>query len=1088
MKNILFVICLFLVLVGYGQKSPTLYVGKQKLTLAKLDVKTTIIGTIATTTYDMSFYNATKRVLEGQLKFPLGENQEIVRLALEMNGELREGVVVEKELGRIAFEGVVRKGVDPALLEKGKGNNYNVRIYPIPAKGYKRVVIAYEQELLYKDQAHYYHLPLNFKNPLQSFSVAIEIANQTKRPLLVEGEETMQFSDWQNSYKTSFQRKNYTANKSILLKIPIAIKEEKLITSNNYFYFYKTLTPKQKKRQNPKHISLYWDVSLSMKNRNITKEINLLDAYFNEIAKVVVNFICFSNTIVSKEKFTVKNGDWSLLKEKLLNTVYDGGTSFSEIEKINDKADAILLSSDGMTTLSKTSLVKNTPIFIINSKTTANHKKLHQIAKKTKGAYVNLNTSSNKEGLTSLTTVPFQYLGFSSKKKNIEVYPSISSKGLRDFSVTGKNYTKGEKIIFFFGYGNTITLEIPVVLKSEVNVKDKDIKRIWAKNKLNELVENKKKNKRQIITLATKYGLVTDFTSLIVLEDVQDYIKYDITPPAGLLKAYNRLKNEKQLSSLSPPPPPVNTPKLDKKANGIQLVEDEKKLAETIIETTETDEAEAISIDDIVDVEEVEEVIEDVPFSVIEKAPVFEGCDENTSKTALKNCFSEKIKTHFAENLNTSLANSLGLSPGRKRLFSKFTIDRAGNVVNIKVKAPHTALANEVVRILRLLPKFKPGSQRHRPVNVSYTLPVIFVVEGVTSSGTQNNNTVTVKANTINRNNFRTNTTNNSGSNNPPVKSPPYKKYQGSLQVAERIPEVPYINALRFFKDKKSAYLFYLTQRKSYKEIPHYYIDVADYFLSKFKAKTYADRILSNVIELDVDNYELLRAFAYKLQEQKNYDLALYIYKKIVELRSEDAQSYRDLALAYQDVGLCQKAFDIFLDIVNQKIYKENKHRRMFRGLQDIAEEELQQLYKKYKNDLDKTKIPKNLISKINSIDLRVVVDWNHNDTDIDLHIIDPNLEECYYNHKTTTQGGKISQDMTQGFGPESFTLKKAKKGFYYIKVKYYSDRVQKIETPTFMKITVFKNQGARNEEKITRVIRLSKKDQEEVVEKVEIR
>lgn len=910
--TLLISLCIFTLLKGYAQKTPVLNIGKEQLALAKLDVKTKIVGTIATTTYDMSFYNATNRVLEGQLKFPLAENQEIVRLALEINGKLREGVVVEKELGRIAFEGIVRRGVDPALLEKGKGNTYNVRVYPIPAKGYKRVVIAYEQELLYKDNAHFYHLPLHFKERLENFNINIEVVNQHKKPLLVKGEEIMQFSNWQNSYKTTFSKEKYTPNKSILVKIPIDVKGEKLIASPNYFYFYKTLNTSVKKRKKPKSISLVWDVSLSMKSRNIEKEIDLLNKYFKTTQNSIVYFIPFSNKVLGKEKFIIKNENWDELKEKLLKSVYDGGTSFSAIQDFKIKSDIVLLSSDGMTTLSNTKLFKENPVFIINSKTEANHKQLNSIAKKTKGTYINLNRSSTKEALTSLTTVPFKYLGFSSKRKNIEVYPSFSSKGLLDFSVAGKNYTNGEKITFFFGYGNTITKEIPVIIKANTQTKDDEIKRIWAKNKLNELTEKPKENKKQIIELATEYGLVTDYTSLIVLEEVEDYVRYNITPPKELLEEYNRIKNNtltkkriatNNINSSLPPPPPA--------PERIEIVEDDAVLEEVVMLSTESDEEESKS---------------------------------------------------------------------------------SGN-----------------------------------------------------------------------------------------------KKYKGSLEVANRTPKTPYLTALSFFKDKESAYLFYLTQRESYKELPHYYIDVSDYFLQKFKAKKYADRILSNIAELDADNYELLKAYAYKLQERSENNLALFIYKKILELRPEDAQSYRDLALAYQEVELCQEAFDVFLDIVTEKIYKDNKHRRVFQGLQDIAKEELQQLYLKYKDDLDKTKIPKELLSEIQPIDLRIVVDWNHNDTDIDLHIIDPNLEECYYEHTITTQGGTLSKDMTQGFGPESFTLKKAKKGWYYVKIKYFGDRKQKIETPTFMKITIFKNQGKRNEEKIVQVIRLTKSDEEEIVQKIKI-
>ena len=144
-------------------------------------------------------------------------------------------------------------------------------------------------------------------------------------------------------------------------------------------------------------------------------------------------------------------------------------------------------------------------------------------------------------------------------------------------------------------------------------------------------------------------------------------------------------------------------------------------------------------------------------------------------------------------------------------------------------------------------------------------------------------------------------------------------------------------------------------------------------------------------------------------------------------------------------------------------------------------------LYQKYKSDLDTVELPKYFKIDTTPIDFRVVVDWNHNDTDIDLHIIDPNLEECFYSHSKTQQGGRLSRDMTQGFGPEQFVLRKAKKGNYYVKIKYFGDRKQRIETPTFMKVTIFKNQGKSSAEKIIRVIRLTKKDREEMIAKIEL-
>jgi protein TonB len=95
----------------------------------------------------------------------------------------------------------------------------------------------------------------------------------------------------------------------------------------------------------------------------------------------------------------------------------------------------------------------------------------------------------------------------------------------------------------------------------------------------------------------------------------------------------------------------------------IRVVEDIKDLKETIIESTETDENEAVVISDniynINEEAECEEIIEDVPFAIIEGIPVFPGCEKGT-KAEKKACFSRKVRKHVNNEFNTHLANELG--------------------------------------------------------------------------------------------------------------------------------------------------------------------------------------------------------------------------------------------------------------------------------------------------------------------------------------------------------------------------------------------------------------------------------------------
>jgi protein TonB len=164
------------------------------------------------------------------------------------------------------------------------------------------------------------------------------------------------------------------------------------------------------------------------------------------------------------------------------------------------------------------------------------------------------------------------------------------------------------------------------------------------------------------------------------------------------------------------PPPPA--------PEKIEIVEDEKEVEETIIESTETDETEAV---EIVEVKEVEEVIEDVSFMIIEDVPVFPGCKGN--KAELKKCFSKKVQKHFSRKFDADLPNELGLSAGRKRVFIGFKIDKTGNIVNVNARAPHPKIKSEVIKVMKQLPRMKPGKQRGKPVGVKYSIPFTLIVE-----------------------------------------------------------------------------------------------------------------------------------------------------------------------------------------------------------------------------------------------------------------------------------------------------------------------------------------------------------------------
>jgi hypothetical protein len=111
-----------------------------------------------------------------------------------------------------------------------------------------------------------------------------------------------------------------------------------------------------------------------------------------------------------------------------------------------------------------------------------------------------------------------------------------------------------------------------------------------------------------------------------------------------------------------------------------------------------------------------------------QKVPLFPGCENSISFDAAKKCFSKGVQMHFSRKFNADLPNQLGLSKGRKRVYIAFKVDKNGDIVDIKVRAPHIKIEEEVKRVMLQMPKVKPGYQSGKAVNIKYSIPFTLIV------------------------------------------------------------------------------------------------------------------------------------------------------------------------------------------------------------------------------------------------------------------------------------------------------------------------------------------------------------------------
>lgn len=1056
MRRTLYIFSILFVLLNFSANAqtaiptlttPTGYDGT--VSLQDLSVKVDVVGNVATTTFDMVFYNSSTRVMEGEFEFPLGDGQTVSRYALEINGHLREGVVVEKEKGRQTFEEIAREGVDPGLLEKTAGNSFRTRIYPFNAGKTRRVVIACEQELKTTDGKRYFRLPLVGDKKLNTFKVDVELHGQAI-PLVPKGSMEMSFKEENGKFTSTFFKKNYNPKDNLVIELPCrdlpSVYVEN-VGSDTHFYTFAKIGQKKRDKVLPKSLTVVYDVSSSAEKSKNDKNHELIRWYAKKAGVEKIRLVTFSVAIHSDEICTV---DEAL--RKLENLRYDGGTQLGCVDLSKYDSDEILLFTDGIGNIG-VDVIKpaNRPLMVVNSNNVAEHSVLRKLAAENHGVYIDLSSASLQEAQKLISESVYSYLGAKYDKEAItDVYPSLPCPVSETFSVAGIMKTKNAKMVLYFGFGREVTDSLVCEISALDGQKAGNVKRIWAQKKLAELDMDYVKNEKEITAMAKKYSIVTRNTSLIVLDRVEDYVRYGIVPPDELLEEYNRLIKDE--------------PKTDYEEN---------KIAGNILSARELFlEWWNLKFDKNAKPEKpkkyhmtpythrrrhvvrMKDYKPDVPKmsrqekDILNKFSRF-GCDSVACVTI------KGIVKDSREPLPFANVKVYGTEIGTGT-------DIDGNYeINVPIGA-----------ILEFSYSGYETQTRKITSNKSRILNVILNEEAleelvVVGYGVSTTNPIKLIRNKKKQRQRENGKIHSSEDNVIAEEQENPQSSSTNISIQYWNPDLPYLSQLKS-TTAKEMYEKYLELKKENATSPTFYMDVAQYFYREGQVDN-AIRIVSNLCEMKLEDAEVARSCANMLAEFKNHQLAVSVFEKVVKMRGEEPQSYRDLAFVTAEKGDYQRSADLLYKVGS------SKWNSRFKEIQQIAINDLNALIALHPNDIDTTAYDQRLMGNC-PVDIRVLLSWNTNDSDIDLWVTDPNGEKCYYKHQNTLIGGRLSEDITRGYGPEEFCIKEAKEGDYKIQVHYYGSTVQKKLQPVVVTAVVYTHFGTQKQEKQVLTLQLANK------------
>ena len=985
MKHFLSSAALLLPFIALSQKTalPEVKVVNQRnanpMELRELSVDILVVGQTAVTTMEMTFYNPNTRVMEGEFQFPLADGQQVSRFALDINGKMREGVVVDKALGRKAFEDIVRRGVDPGLLEKTEGNNFKARVYPMPAQGSRRVLIAFEQELRQKNGQDFYFLPIASALQLQKFKLRTEVVSRLVKAD-IENSLELDFKQTRNSYISELSKDNYSLNKNIALTFPKVEKPQVLTaTKGSSSYLYGTMalgnTPLQAKSA-PKKLGILWDVSHSAAQADKEKAFAFLDSYFSHIQNTEVTLNTFSIRTSEAVDFEVKNGNWQSLKAYLQTLKYDGATDGNAMN-FSPKCDEYLFFTDGIFNFgakdfSVTEAVKQikTPITVINNSTIANTAKMQYLAGATGGNFINLTTLSTAEAVKAACYTPFQLLGYEVKKGKVkDLYPEKGTAlSGETFIFAGKLLSDEATIVVSVGYPNKVVAQQEISFSKDNATSQSEyalLRRVWAEKQIAHL-QRIGADQKQIDAVGRGYGIVTEGNSLIVLETVSDYLRYRITPPKELLQEYQKY---------------------------LQQEEKDKK-------------------------ESVKESLEEVIGQSADQTKWWQTSYPKKQKNTKNN---GSLPSQYVIDGDT-------LDVGYELVEAAPMAQRAERAAEVQILADKDADQLEEVVVVGNAPQRK-------------TTMVGAISSNAAMKRSESYSEDTPEAPT------------------------------GSIALNAYNPDTPYLKVMEYADEAKAVETYYKL-KEEYGSTPSFYADVADYFFKKGN-KEQAILVISNLAELGLDDPQLLRMLGYKLSSYGAKKEAVQVFRKVAELREEEPQSFRDLGLALADDAQYNEAVKTLYKVVTG-VWSSR-----FGDVQLVTMNDINSLIARHKG-INTSYIDKRLLKK-EPVDVRVVLSWDTDNCDMDLWVTDPKNEKCYYSNKLTYLGGKISEDVTQGYGPEEFMLKKAVKGKYKVQVDYFGTSSQKQLMPVSLRIIFYTHYGTPQQKQQETTVRLS--NAKEVIE-----
>jgi tetratricopeptide (TPR) repeat protein len=302
----------------------------------------------------------------------------------------------------------------------------------------------------------------------------------------------------------------------------------------------------------------------------------------------------------------------------------------------------------------------------------------------------------------------------------------------------------------------------------------------------------------------------------------------------------------------------------------------------------------------------------------------------------------------------------------------------------------------------------------------------------------------------------------------------------------------PYLKTIDKAEDKYAAYI---KERTEYGASPAFYMDVASLFFRQGENRI-AKRILSNMAEFKLEDAAVWRSMGWRLREAGEYEATIRCFAQALRLRSEEGQARRDLALVLSEHGKktgdaaeLAQAMALLKDAAFVNWARRSSRRSNDRQVSIIALEELNALIAWCEKNASGARAPEMeaAFRRDLPVKIRIALSWDADETDIDIHVLEPDGEEAFYRNRRTSTGGFVGEDVTTGYGPEEY-LRKEGTGKFRILANYFASHQTDLTGAVTATATVYTDWGTEKEQMQMLTMRLDKPKEKVSIGEVEVK